>query len=893
MGAIWKRCRALFAKRRLETELDEEVRAHLEMLAEELRERGMDPRAAREAARREFGGIDSMKEPYRDRRGIPRIEILAKDVRYAIRGLRRSPAFTIAAVLSLALGIGANTAIFSFIDTLMLRMLPVEKPEQLLSLYRTGGWGSGFASYPQYLEFRGHAELFSGVLARSGAYKVRFDTGHNNRADFVEREFVTGNYFDVLGVKPALGRVFTDADDRVPQGHPIAILSYDFWRSRFGLDPGILGRVLMVDEQPLTVVGVAAPGFHGVEVEHRTDVWAPTMMFRGQIMEDGMHWVWILARRRPEMSKGRIQAAANTIMRQHLASVYGDKPDSAFRRWAMEQRMEVRDGGLGISILREEFGKPLTALMAAVGLVLLIACANVANLLLARGAARRREIALRLSLGATRRRIVRQWLIDSLLLALLGSILGLLFAVWGERYMLLFLPPRLSESFSVAPNAAVLSFTACISIVSAIVFGLAPALRATALDPATALRGGASQAAVGSARISLRKALVVAQVAFSVVLVVMAVLFAHSLAGLRSINPGFTYQSVMTFALDYPRAWKDADKDRFRERLLARVASLPSIASFSCGALAPYQGGIWSAGMRVPGSARTASRGVEVALQGVGAGYFATLGSRPLRGREFDESDMRATRKIAMVNEAFVSDFFPGLTDPVGRVLSFDDSKPEGGEPTYIVGLVRDILHKGLKAPAEPTVYVPFHQGQVGFDPTLLIRAQLPPDTLLPLIRRELNRLDPEVALIEPRSIRQRVDDSIFVDRMIATLSGFFGGLALLLAAVGIYGVMAYAVTQRTAELGLRIALGADPSKIGWLVLRDGLLLIAAGIAIGLPLSVAAGRISSSLLYGIRPGDPLAFALTAAVLLVIGMVSAFVPARRAASIEPVQALRHE
>ncbi len=893
MRTFWKRFTALFSKRRLATELDEEVETHLQMLAEELRQRGMDARTAREAARREFGGIDPMKEAYREGLGIPRIEILAKDVRYAIRGLRRSPAFTIAAVLSLALGIGANTAIFSFLDRLMLRMLPVEKPEQLLSLYRTGGWGRGFASYPQYLEFRRHAELFNGVLARTGAYKVRFDTGHNNRADFVEREFVSGDYFEVLGVKPALGRVFGDADNRTPQGHPIAILSYDFWRSRFGLDPGVLGRVLMVDEQPLTVVGVAAPGFQGVEVEHRTDVWAPAMMFRGAIMEPGMHWVWILARRRPEISKSRIQAAANVIMRQHLASVYGDKPDSAFRRWAMEQRMEVRDGGLGISMLREEFGKPLSVLMAAVGLVLLIACANVANLLLARGAARRREIALRLSLGATRRRIVCQWLIDSLLLALLGSILGLLFAVWGERYMLLFLPPRLGDSFTVAPDAVVLCFTACISIISAIVFGLAPALRATALDPAISLKGGGSQTSLGGARIGLRKVLVVAQVAFSVVLVVMAGLFAHSLAGLRSINPGFTYQNVMTFSLDYPRVWKDADKDRFRERLLARVAALPGVVSFSCGALPPYQGGMWNAGIRVPGSARTAREGVEIAVQGVAPSYFVTLGSRPLRGREFDESDMRATRKIALVNEAFVNEFFPGVTDPVGRMLSFDESKPEGGEPTYIVGLVRDILHKGLKTRAEPTVYVPFHQGQVGFDPTLLVRAQLPPDALLPMIRRELNHLDHEVALTEPRTIRQRVDDSIFADRMIATLSGFFGGLALLLAAVGIYGVMAYGVAQRTAELGLRIALGADPAKIRWMVLRDGILLIAAGIVIGLPLSVAAGRINSSLLYGIRPGDPPAFLLTVAVLLVIGMVSAFVPARRAASIEPVEALRHE
>ena len=893
MRTFWKRFTALFSKRRLEAELDEEVETHIAMLAEELRRHGMEARAARQAARREFGGIDPMKEAYRDGRGIPRIEILAKDVHYAVRGLRRSPAFTIAAVFSLALGIGANTAIFSFLDTLMLRMLPVEKPEQLLSLYRTGGWGRGFASYPQYLEFRRHTELFNGVLARSGAYKVRFDAGHNNRAAFVAREFVSGNYFEVLGVKPALGRLFTAADDRIPQGHPIVILSYDFWRSRFGLDPGVLGRVLMVDEQPLTVIGVAAPGFHGVEVEHRTDVWAPTMMFRGAILQDGMHWVWILARRRPEISKARIQAAANTIMQQHLASVYGGQPDSAFRRWAMEQKMEARDGGLGISMLREEFGKPLTMLMAAVSLVLLIACANVASLLLARGAARRREIALRLSLGATRRRIVGQWLIDSLLLALLGSGLGLLFAAWGERYMLLFLPPGLSDSFSVAPNAAVLGFTACISIISVLVFGLAPALRATALDPAISLKGGGPQAAPGRSRIGFRKALVVAQVAFSVVLAVLAGLFAHSLAGLRSINPGFTYQNVMTFTLDYPRAWKDADKDRFRERLQARLAALPGIVSFSCSALPPYQGGMWSAGIRVPGSARTSTEGVEVAVQGVGPDYFGTLGSRPLRGREFDESDMRGTRKVAMVNEAFVSEFWPGSTDPIGRTFNFDDAKPGGGQAAYIVGLAPNILHKGLKAAAEPTVYAPFHQGQVGFDPTWLVRAQLAPDTVLRMVRREINGLNTEVALAEPRTIRQRVDDSIFADRMIATLSGFFGGLALLLAAVGVYGVMAYGVARRTAELGLRMALGAGPAKIGWMVLRDGLVLIAAGLAIGLPLAVAAGRISSSLLYGIRPGDPLALALTVALLLVIGMVSVFVPARRASSIEPVEALRHE
>src|ERR1022692_1172065 len=509
------------------------------------------------------------------RRGVPWIEILAKDVSYGLRGLRRNPAFTLAAVLSLALGIGANTAIFSFVDTLMLRMLPVEKPEQLLNLYRTGGWGKGFASYPLYLEFRKHTDLFTAVMARGGTDRVRFDQGHNNSVEYVLREYVTGNYFVVLGVRPAIGRLFKDEDNRTPQGHPFVILSYDFWRNRLALDPAVLGRVLTVDEQPLTVIGVAAPGFHGVEVESHADLWVPAMMFRGEIMQPGMHWMWIMARSRPEISGSRVQAAANTMMQQYLMIVYGGQRESAFGKWALEQKIEVREAGVGISLLREAFGKPLTILMAAVGLVLLIACANVANLLIARGAARRREIAMRFSLGATRWRLVRQWLIESLMLALLGSILGLAFAIWGERYMLLFLPPGAGERFDVAPNSTVLAFTLGISVLSAVFFGLAPALRATSLDPAAALKDGGSQQPGRGARASFRKALVVLQVALSVVLVVAAGLFANSLAGLRSINPGFVAQNVVTFSLDCPRAWKNADKGKNRQSLLARLTELP------------------------------------------------------------------------------------------------------------------------------------------------------------------------------------------------------------------------------------------------------------------------------------------------------------------------------
>ena len=546
-------------------------------------------------------------------------------------------------------------------------------------------------------------------------------------------------------------------------------------------------------------------------------------------------------------------------------------------------------------MLRETFGKPLTILMGAVALVLLVACANVASLLLGRGAARRREIALRFSLGASRSRLVRQWLIESLLLVLLGSALGMAFALWGQRYMLLFLPPGSGERFDVAPDASVLGFTLGISIFSAVLFGLAPALRATSLDPAVALKDGGAQQPGRGARAGFRKALVVLQVALSVVLVALAGLFAHSLAGLRSIDPGFVAQNVVTFSLDYPRAWKAADKQKHRERLLSHLSEVPGIAAISYGLPGPFRGGAWSSGIRVPGSERTAKEAAEVAEQAIGPAYFAAMGAPLLRGREFDQSDLQATRKIAVVNESFVREYLPNVRDPIGRILSFDDSKPEGGEATYIVGVVRDIRHDGLKAPAKSTVYVPFREADVraSWDPTLLVRTQWKAASLLPIVHREVDRIDPQVAVTEPRTLIEKVDDSIFVDRMIATLSGFFGGLALVLAAIGIYGVMAYAVTRRTAEIGLRIALGAAPRWIEWMMLREGLILIAAGLVVGIPLSFGVARLAASLLFGIKPNDPFAFAGTVVVLFGAGALAAFLPARRAAAVEPVKALRHE
>src|ERR1017187_9702341 len=723
MRIFWRRLMGLLRGNRLERELSEEIGAHLAMQEEEFRQHGMKPAAARAAALREFGGVAQAKEEYRDRRGIPWLENAASDLRYGLRGLRRTPGFTAAAVFSLALGIGANTAIFSLFHALMLRMLPVERPQELVSLYQTGGWIKGPMSYPLFQEIAKRSDLFTGVIARSGVGKVRFTPRPGDREQFTQREFVSGNYFTVLGVTAAFGRLFTDDDNRTPGAHPVAVLSYDLWRNRYGADPGILGGKILVDEQPFTVIGVAAPGFHGVEVERRAEVWVPA----ARESNPNHWWLMLVGRRRPEVPVRQVQAAMNVLMAQHLHAVYPTFYNAAMRKRALEQRLEVREGSVGLSGLREEFGRPLTVLMLAVGLVLLAACANVANLLLARGAARQKEVALRLSLGATRARLVRQALMESIPLVVAGGALGVGLAVWGQRVLVQFLPEEAGTPFSATPAGAVLLFTLAITALSAVLFGVGPALRSTAVDPAAGLRAGS----VGrGGRPLLRRALVVAQVAFSVVLVGLAALFGHNLYALRSVNIGFRNQNVVAFSVDFPRGMRPEIRTPSRQ-LAEQLQTLPGVFSVSYGFPGPFLQGVSSASIRVPGSERTAHEPVDVEVAYVAPRYFETIGTPLVLGRELEPNDMTASRKVAVVNEAFVREFLPGEKHPDSRTFSFDDSKPEGGEPTFIVGVVRDVRHAGIQKPVKPTVYVAIDQGQNSGLPAMLVRTQAPPNALL------------------------------------------------------------------------------------------------------------------------------------------------------------------
>ncbi|HEV3197147.1 MAG TPA: ABC transporter permease [Bryobacteraceae bacterium] len=888
MGALWQRLISLFRAGSLDRELADEIEIHLAMQEAEFQQQGMDPGAARQAALREFGGVAQAQEAYRERRGIPWIETAVKDSRYALRGLARSPGFTAAAVLSLALGIGANTAIFSLFHTLMLRMLPVSHPEQLVTLYRSGGWGRGTTSYPLYLEVQKRTDLFQGVVARSGVGKAQFRYGQADQPGTVQREFVSGNYFTVLGVTPALGRLISADDNRTPHAHPLAVLNYDFWQGRFAADPGVLGRTIVVEDVPLNVIGVAARGFRGVEVDHHPDLWEPAMMTKGEIMQPGMYWLWILGRRRPDVSRQQIQAAIDILLKQHLAGVYGAHSNAAFRKTAMAQQIEVREGGIGLSMLRDQFGQPLAVLMAAVALVLLAACANVANLLLARGAARRKEIAVRLSLGATRGRLVRQGLMESLLLAVSGCLLGVLLAFWGDHAILQFLPPASGEPFTATPNALVLAFTLGISLLSVVLFGVAPAVRSTAVHPADSVKSGVGQASGRQSR--MRKALVVSQVAFSATLVALAGLFGHSLTVLRSTDMGFRNQKVVSSSLEFPGGWKADQVRAARERLFTQLESSPGVSMVSWGFPGPFQGGSSNASILVPGSPVADKEPIWVDVQRVGPHFFEILDGAPAAGREFDRNDRSGARKVALVNQAFVGRVLAGDPHPLARVLSFEMAKID---PTYIVGVVRDIPHQGLREKIVPTVYLPIAQSSEQQWGDILVRSQLPGDEVARVITREVAHLGPGIKGSQPRTIRQHIDESIFQDRLLATVGGFFGGLALLLAAIGLYGVVAYGMAWRTREIGIRIALGARRGAVLWMALGDALLLVSLGLVLGLPLAFAAGRTVSTVLFGVKPADAVTFAGTAGVLVAVALAAAFVPARRAASIEPVQVLREE
>ena len=824
-----------------------------------------------------------------------------RDVRHAARALRKNPGFALVVVLTLGLGIGANAAIFSLMDQVLLRRLPVRSPGELILLNGPGAFqGRTFNamtfSYPMYKDFRDGNEVFTGLMAR---FPMAMTIVWQGQAERVSGDLVSGNYFEVLGVRPAAGRLFNAADDRTPGAHPVAVLSHGFWTRRFGGDPSVLGQTLVVNGHPLTVVGVSGRGFQGLDVGNSSDVMVP-MMMKPQMTPSWndldnrrSRWLNVIGRLKPGVTADQAKVQLDVLYRQINEQEVQQIPNASesFRKRFVDKRLEVLPAGRGLSDLRQQFSTALVVLMCMVGVVLLIACANVANLLLARATSRQKEIALRLALGAGRGRLVRQQLAESLLLATSGAIVGLVLARWTGSLLLAALPgTRAGQSLSAAADWRVVAFTLLLALVTALAFGIVPALHATRSAVTSALKEEAGSVAGGGRQARLRRGLVVGQVALSMLLLAGAGLFARSLYNLRTLDPGFEVESLLTFSIDPSLSGYTEDRTlSLYERMEQELAAVPGVRGVSGSVMGALTGNGWSMTVRVDGYAQKEGEDMNPGVDAVGPRYFETMGIPLASGREFTEKDTRGAPRVAIINETMAKYFFNG-TNPLGRRFGFGR---DAASTIEIVGVAKDVRSQGLRDVPPRFIYVPYRQSDELTSLTFYVRAVGDPGAAVGLLRQAVQRLDPNLPLYDVRTMTAQVGESLFVERMVAALSVAFGALATLLAAVGLYGVMSYAVARRTREIGIRMALGAERGRVLWLVLREVAMLAGVGVVAGLVGAFYLTRRVESQLFGLSPNDPATLVGAVLLLLAVALLAGFVPARRATTIDPMVALRTE
>jgi len=821
-----------------------------------------------------------------------------QDLRYGLRIFAKSPGFTAVAVLSLALGIGANTAIFSLLDAVLLRTLPVWQPKQLVvfNTVQTNRIDNQY-SYPAYQEFRDQQQSFAAIFAAGFVDRLNIKInapGAQGEVEPVEGTLVSGSYFPVLGVKPAIGRLFTMEDDLVPGGHPVAVLSHRYWQRRWAGDPTAVGQTFTLNDATFTIIGVASPEFFGVAVGEAPDIWIPTMMKpqvypgRDGLTERGYSWVQIFARLKPDVSFQQAQADLNLIFRRMQSKEDTSNWSPQFRQDYISSRIELMPGSKGLSELRQHFSQPLRILMTVVGLVLLIACTNVANLLLTRAAARRKEIAVRLALGASRWRLIRQLLTESALLAVMGGALGLLFAYWSGGVLLALASTGNSPiPLNISPNLRLAAFTAAVSILTGILFGLAPALRATRVDLTPALKDSA-HSLDGAARYGFLtggKLLIIAQVALTLLLLVGAGLFISTLRNLKNQDAGFDREHVLMARIDMGAIEYDrVQTTTMYRQLFERINALPGAQSASFAFQVFRGGGSGICCITIQGAPPLPEKDRHIDAGYIGPKFFETIGTPLLQGRDFDLGDNENAQPVAVINEAAARYYFPNES-PIGRRFVWLKKEIE------IVGMVKDAKHYGLREQAPRMFYLPiFQRGNPNY---VALRAVGNPMGISAALRRELQAADPKLSVVEITTLSAQVDASLVQERLVATISGFFGLLALLLSCVGLYGVISYLVSRRTAEIGIRLALGAQPRDVRCLVLRETLLLVLVGIAIGLPAALAATRLTRSILFGLTPTDPATFAAAILLLMTVEILAGYLPARRAARLHPMVALRHE
>jgi len=888
-------------------DLERELQADLDLEEEEQRQSGLSPEDARYAARRAFGNTTLIKEQTRETWGSAPWERLSQDLRYAVRQLRRSPGFAVTAVMILALGIGAATAVFSLIDAALLKMLPVQNPEQLVELKNIDPNSTNEAfAYPTFKALQNQTQVLAGAFGFRKLHNI--DVEIDGRGELAEGQLVSGNYFSVLGVRALQGRTILPIDDSVAAQNSVAVIGYDYWRTRFALDPAIIGKHVLLNNAPFTIVGVTEPEFYGVQPGEKVDISVPLTTIASvnpgfaaagspadALKAPFRNWLQVMGRLQTDVSKEKAAASLAPVfaqsMREAATGLAGLPVDSpAVRQAILHCRLQLEAGGQGLASLRQRFSKPLWIVMAVVGLLLLITCANVANLLLARANAREKEIAVRLALGAGKGRLIRQFMTESILLGLAGGVLGVGLAYWGSSSLLAQMARgRSPVSLSVHPDLPVLTFTLAVSLLTALIFGTIPAWRAKDVNPSQGLAQKTRASSGVGHRYRLGKSLVVVQVAISLVLVIGAGLLTRTLANLRDFYPGFNQENVLLFSVN-PTIIGYKDVVPLYERLLQRIDALPGVRSVSLSVHEPLSTNVSETAVKVQGLVARQAEDVAVNVEPVGPGYFRTMETPVLRGRDFSASDREGTPEVAIVNESMARHYF-GDANPVGRLVSIPGYRGDSSW-VQIVGEVRDTKVHDLRESATLMLYEPVLQVPEG-GATFEVRTEMNSAYAQSDVLGAVQAIDRHLPVYAVKLLGEQLDDSLVEERLVASLSEIFGFLALLLTCVGLYGLMAYAVNRRKGEIGIRMALGAKRALIARMVFGETLLLLIWGLAIGVPVAVFASRLIASQLFGLKPGDPVTFLIACAVMVTVTMAASYLPARRASSVDPMQALRSE
>jgi predicted permease len=824
---------------------------------------------------------------------------LWQDVRYALRMLAKHPGFTAVVVLTLALGIGANAAIFSVTDKVLLQSLPVQDPDQLvvLSAYdpKEGPDYDSSFSYPMYQDLRDRNDVFSGVITRASA---QMNVSYGDQNERVRGELVSGNFFAVLGVRPWAGRLFTPDDDRTPAAHPVAVLSYDFWDRRFAKDPAVVGKTILVNEHPLTVLGVTPPSFYGIELSNNPDVRVPMMMTPvfnplppTRLVSRNHQWLSVMARRKPGVSIAQAQASMDVLYKQIRELEAQSLPatvSAVGRERFLGIKLGVLPGDQGLRRLQADMKTSLLLLLGATCAVLLILCANLANLMMVRATVRAPETAVRLALGAGRLRLLRQWLTEGVVLSVIGGAVGIVIALWIKAGLIAFIPQDFRANLNVPNDWRLYAFILGLAIVMGIAFSLVPAIQVARQSFVPGLRLESRSFTSAGRLFSFRSALILVQVALSLPLLVSAALMLKTLQNLRAVDTGFGKENVLFASVNPSLNGYSAERTmNFYDDLLARTRALPGVSSASLASDTPISGGWDQLGLVVEGYKPREGERTSSDVTVVAGDYFKVLGIPLLAGRDFNESDLLGTPKVMIVNEKMARHFF-GTIDVIGKRIGLEDV-PD----TTIVGVVKDAQYIDLRRNTRRHFYLPVKQQKQLTNLALHLKTSSAPEGVAESLRAELKTIDPHLPLYDIKTLSTEIDQSLIQERLVTWLSSAFGLLATLLTALGLYGVLTFSVARRTREIGIRVALGAQRRDVFRLVMTRGIVLVAIGVLIGLGASYAFGRMMSSLLFGVEPTNPLTLAIVSLALIAVALLACYLPARRATRVDPLEALRYE